>query len=279
MAVNSPGAQSVRKTGPRLSSLGRTLERFSQTKGFRYWIWAGLLVLWEIWGRGQSPYFFTYPTAILRATVAMTASGELIKALGISLQALAVGFSLSALMAIPIGLLAGRFAYLRRLISPLMMGFYVTPRLALIPLIIIWVGIGFWAKIAVIWLISFFAIFFNVLHGVNSLSQSHLDVAKAYGANEFQILREVTLPAIMPFIATGMRLGLGLALIGMVVSEFLIGLTGLGGVIVYYSARLKVAQVFAAVLVILVLGLSLMSIAYALEARISHWKQTERAFK
>jgi NitT/TauT family transport system permease protein len=89
----------------------------------------------------------------------------------------------------------------------------------------------------------------------------------------------VTLPAIMPFIATGMRLGLGLALIGMVVSEFLIGLTGLGGVIVYYSARLKVAQVFAAVLVILALGLSLMSVAYAAEARISHWKQTERAFK
>jgi NitT/TauT family transport system permease protein len=242
-------------------------------------VWAALLILWEIWGRGQSPWFFTYPSAILRAGLVMLQSGEIYEALKVSLKALGVGYALAAFTAIPMGLLAGRFSYLRRLLSPIMMAFYVTPRLALIPLIIIWVGIGFWAKITVIWLITFFAIFFNLLHGMGSLSQSYLDVAKAYGANEYQILREVTLPAIMPFIATGLRLGLGLALIGMVVSEFLIGLTGLGGVIIYYSSRLKVAYVFAAVFVILALGLTLMSIAYSLERRISHWKQTERAFR
>jgi len=251
----------------------------TQSNAFRYAVWIGLLVAWELWGRTQSPYFFTYPSAILRAAIVMIRNGEIPEALGVSLRALTVGYGLAAVSAVPLGLLAGRFAYLRRLISPIMMAFYVTPRLALIPLIIIWIGIGFWAKIAVIWLISFFAIFFNVLHGVGSLSQQYLDVAKAYGASEFQVLREVTLPAIMPFIATGMRLGLGLALIGMVVSEFLIGLTGLGGIIIYYSSRLKVAYVFAAVLVILVLGQSLMAVAYSLERRISHWKQTERAFR
>jgi NitT/TauT family transport system permease protein len=209
----------------------------------------------------------------------MMLSGEIPEALVVSLKALVVGYGLGAALAVPLGLISGRVAYLRKLLNPVMMAFYVTPRLALIPLIIIWVGIGYWAKITVIWLVCFFAIYFNVVQGVTSLSRSYLDVARAYGADEWQVLRHVTLPAALPFMATGLRLGLGLALIGMVVSEFLIGLTGLGGVIVYYSMRLRVAQVFAAVLAILVLGFSLMALAQALERRVSHWKQTERAFR
>jgi len=247
--------------------------------GVRIAIWAIFLLTWELWGRTQSPYFFTYPIAILRAAGVMIRSGELNEGLMVSLKGLLVGFMLAAVIAVPLGLIAGRFAYLRRLLNPIMMAFYVTPRLALIPLIIIWIGIGFWAKITVIWLVCFFAIYFNVVHGVTSLSRSHIDVARAYGANEWQILREVTLPAILPFVATGLRLGLGLALIGMVVSEFLIGLTGLGGIIIYYAMRLKTAYVFAAVLAILVMGLSLMALAQYLERKASHWKQSERAFR
>ena len=209
----------------------------------------------------------------------MFADGRMTEAILVSLKGLAVGFSLAAVLAVPLGFIAGRVGYLRRLLNPLMMAFYVTPRLALIPLIIIWIGIGFWAKVAVIWLICFFAIYFNVVHGVTSLSRGYLDVAKAHGADEWQILREVTLPAIFPFIATGLRLGLGLALIGMVVSEFLIGLTGLGGLIIYYSMRLKTAYVFAAVLIILVLGLVIMGLAQRFERKVSAWKRTERAFR
>jgi len=247
-------------------------------RAVRYGIWLLLLLAWEAWGRTQSPYFFTYPTAILRATRTMFASGEMVEAILVSLKGLVVGFSLGAVIAVPLGLLAGRVGYLRRLLNPLMMAFYVTPRLALIPLIIIWIGIGFWAKTAVIWLVCFFAIYFNVVYGVTSLSRSYLDVAKAHGASEWQVLREVTLPATLPFIATGLRLGLGLALIGMVVSEFLIGLTGLGGLIIYYSMRLKTAYIFAAVLVILVMGLAIMGLAQRLERKASEWKRTERAF-
>lgn len=253
--------------------------QLSHRRWFRYAVWVLLLALWEILARDQSPYFFTYPSAILSSAAGMVVSGEIPEALVVSLKALVVGYGLAAAIAVPLGLVSGRVDYLRRLLNPLMMAFYVTPRLALIPLIIIWVGIGFWAKITVIWLVCFFAIYFNVVQGVNSLSRSYLDVARAYGADESAVLRYVTLPAALPFIATGLRLGLGLALIGMVVSEFLIGLTGLGGVIVYYSMRLRVAQVFAAVLFILILGFSLMALAQALERRVSHWKQTERAFR
>jgi NitT/TauT family transport system permease protein len=262
--------------------LDRTLARAA--RHFREWapqylVWGGLLLLWELWGRGQSPFFFTYPTAIGRSLLRLAATGELGRAILDSLQVLLLGYGLGVVAGVPLGLLAGRIAYLRQLLSPLMMAFYVTPRLALIPLIIIWVGIGFWAKITVIWLICFFAIFFNVLHGMTSLSRSYLDVARAYGANEAQILREVTLPAILPFVATGLRLGLGLALIGMVVSEFLIGLNGLGGIIVYYSVRLRVADVFAAVTIIVVIGSVLMALARALERRVTHWQQGARAFQ
>src|SRR3972149_1887507 len=239
----------------------------STSMGVRIAIWAIFLLTWELWGRTQSPYFFTYPIAILRAAGVMIRSGELNEGRMVSLKGLLVGFMLAAVSAAPLGLRAGRIAYLRRLLNPIMMAFYVTPRLALIPLIIIWIGIGFWAKITVIWLVCFFAIYFNVVHGVASLSRSHIDVARAYGANEWQILREVTLAAVLPLVATGLRLGLGLALIGMVVSECLIGLTGLGGIIIYYAMRLKTAYVFAAVLAILVMGLSLMALAQYLERK------------
>lgn len=271
-------ARTKLKRGPQ-GPLATLAGRFVNGPLFPYAVWAGLLLLWEIWGRRQSPFFFTYPTAILRELVNMTATGELPAAVGDSFRILMVGYGLAVVTALPLGVIAGRIGYIGRLLNPLMMAFYVTPRLALIPLIIIWIGIGFWAKIAVVWLISFFAIFFNVMHGMSSISRSYLDVARAYNTSEWQLLREVTLPAITPFIATGLRLGLGLALIGTVVSEFLIGLNGLGGIIVHYSARMRVAQVFAAVFVILVFGVVLMAIAQALERRVSHWQLTERAFR
>ena len=196
-----------------------------------------------------------------------------------SAQALLWGFGLAASMAIVLGLIAGRFNYIRRLLNPLMMAFYVTPRLALIPLIIIWVGIGFNAKVAVIWLTCFFPIYYNVVPGITSLSRTYLDVAKSYGATEWQVLKEVILPAILPFIATGLRLGLAMALVGMITAEFFIGLNGLGGTILFHANRLQIADVFAAVLVIVLVGVTLMSAAYAFERRVSHWQQSERAFR
>jgi ABC-type nitrate/sulfonate/bicarbonate transport system permease component len=264
---------------PAKSPAFQRLAAFVYSPAFRYIVWGVLLLIWEVWGRQQSPFFFTHPTAIVQALIGLTSTGELPQAIIDSTVVLFVGYGLAVIMAVPIGILAGRISFLGRLLNPLMMAFYVTPRLALIPLIIIWVGIGFWAKIAVVWLICFFAIFFNVVHGMSSISRSYVEVANAYGANEWQILREVTLPALLPFIATGLRLGLGLALIGTIVSEFLIGLNGLGGIIVFYAARLRVAQVFAVVTVILIAGVSLIAGISALERRISHWRQSEHAFR
>lgn len=243
-----------------------------------YFVWSILLILWEAWGRGQSPYLFSYPSAIVKAAKLMIVDGELLVAVINSLQTLIVGYSLAAVAGVVLGLLAGRFNYIRRLFNPLLTAFFVTPRLALLPLIIIWFGIGFESKIVIVWLTSFFVIFFNIVHGIRSISGSHLDIAKAYGANDWQITREVILPASIPFVATGLRLGLGLALVGMVVSEFFIGISGLGGLIVIYSSRLEIAKVFVSSLAIIILGLILMGFAYVLERRLSHWRQTERAF-
>lgn len=241
-------------------------------------VWVLLFVLWEGWGRGQSPYLFTYPTAIVIAAEEMIKSGELLGATITSLQTLIIGYVLAAIAGVALGLLAGRFNYVQRLLDPLLTAFYVTPRLALLPLIIIWFGIGLQSKIVVVWLTSFFVIFFNVLHGVRSISGSHVDIARAYGANEWQIIREVTLPASLPFIATGLRLGLGLALVGVVVSEFFIGISGLGGLIVTHSSTFQIAKVFVASITIILLGLLLIGLANFFEQRAAHWRQTERAF-
>lgn len=242
-------------------------------------IWFGIPVLWELWGRSQNPYLFTYPSATFRAALDIIKNGELAQALRVSLQDLAVGFCLAAILGVGLGLLIGRYLYLGRLLNPLLLSFYVTPRIALLPLVVMWFGVGFRAKIVVVWLISFFPIFFNVLHGVHNISRSYVEVARAYGANERQVMWEVTLPAIIPFIATGLRLGLGLALVGMIVAEFFVGVTGLGGLIVIYSAEYNVAELFVAVITIIVLGVILMALANWLERRTAHWQETERAFR
>ena len=209
----------------------------------------------------------------------MIAGGELGHALGISLKALFIGFGLSASTGVLMGLVAGRYNYIKRLLDPIMVAFYVTPRVALIPFIIVWFGIGFSAKLSVIWLTSFFIIYFNVVKGVSNVSGSYVDVARAYGATENIVLKDVILPAVLPYIATGLRLGLGLSLIGMVVSEFFIGITGLGGLIMTYALRFKIAEVFVVTFVILFLGVILMNLATILENRLSHWRKTERAFR
>ena len=237
-----------------------------------------LIVVWEFFGRRVNPILFSHPTAILRAGVDLTASGELPRAILTSLQNFVAGFSLAAVVGVTLGLLVGRFRPLEYALRHILDAFYVTPQVALIPLVILWFGLGPPAKIFIIFLVGMFPIFYNTADGVRSLSRGLVEVAEAYGASERQQFREVTVPATLPHIMTGVRLGIGRSLTGMVVAEMFTATSGLGAITVFYANTLDTARLFVPVIVLTLLGVSLLQFGLYLERRFAPWKETERAW-
>lgn len=235
------------------------------------------LAIWEWYGRGVDPVFMSYPTAILEAVPAMIASGELPKALGSSVTGLAIGLSLSIVFGTLFGLLMGRYRVFDQVLDLQINALYATPNVALIPLLILWFGLGLLSKIVIIFLAAFFPIIVNTYAGVRNVGRGLVEVALAEGANEAQIFTKIVVPASLPFIMTGIRLAMGRAVVAMVVAEMFTALAGLGGAIMNYGNAFKTDKLFVIMIVLALLGVSLTESVRYLERKLAPWKETERA--
>jgi len=240
---------------------------------------AALLFLggWEAYGRSLNPIFLSFPTAIARAFWETLLDGELIAALAKSLQGLAIGFALAVVVGIGLGVLMGRYKSVYHVCDPFITIFYATPSVALIPLIMLWFGLGLNAKIVIIFESCFFPIVINTYAGVLNVSRATVDVARAYGATDRQVMSKVTLPSSVPFVMAGIRLAVGRGVVGMIVAEFFTALSGLGSLIIVYSNSFNTAKLFVPVITIAFMGLGLTTLARTLEQRMAPWKETERA--
>ena len=235
------------------------------------------LSLWEWYGRGVDPIFMSYPTAILAAVPAMIAKGELQRHFLLTLQGLSMGFALAIVFGILIGLLMGRYRLFDYLLDVQISALYSTPNVALIPLLILWFGLGMNSKVAIVFLAAFFPIIVNTYGGVRNVSRGLVEIAQAEGASEAQIFGKIILPASLPFIMTGIRLAVGRAVVGMVVAEMFTAMTGLGGAIVYYSNAFATDKLFVVIILLALLGVALTEGVKFLEVRLAPWKETERA--
>jgi ABC-type nitrate/sulfonate/bicarbonate transport system permease component len=235
------------------------------------------LIAWELYGRSINPIFLSYPTAIAGAAVDLITSGQLVAALLKSLQGLAIGFGLAIVVGIGLGVLMGRYRTLHYALDPFLIALYATPGVALIPLIMLWLGLGLQAKVVIIFEACFFPIVINTYAGVRNVSRANVDVARAYGASDRQVLRLVLLPSALPFIMAGIRLAVGRGVIGMVVAEFFTALSGLGSLIIIFENAFATAKLFVPVITLSLLGVSLTALAQQLERRLAPWKETERA--
>ena len=178
------------------------------------------LCVWEFLGRETNPILMSYPTAIGRAFYDMIVSGELLRELFRSSQAFLLGFSAAIVLGVMIGMLMGAYRRFEYAIDPFINALYATPNVALIPLLILWVGLGFFAKASIVFLVAFFPIAVTTYGGVKNISGSLVEIGQAYGASEKQILMKVILPGAIPFIVTGIRLAIGRGIVGIVVAEF-----------------------------------------------------------
>ncbi len=247
---------------------------WSRERLLRFGSYLFALVAWEITGRLVGPLFLAGPSQVVVSLVEVTASGELPLALVVSLQAFAVGFALAMVAAVPLGMLMGRFESVERFFEPYISAFFVTPVSALIPMIIIWFGIGIEARVFVVFSFCFFDIVINTFTGVRDVSYELVEPVRSLGATQKQIFLKVVLPAAAPFVMTGIRLGLGRAIRGMIIAELLLATTGLGGMIVTYSAVFRTDVIFAVLIVIIMLGVSSVRLIKAIENRLFPWKET-----
>lgn len=237
-----------------------------------------LLIAWQVFGHDVNPYFSSYPGAIARAAVDMLGSTELATALLSSLRVLLAGLALTLLFGVPLGFVIGRFETLNQTAGPIVTALFVAPREVFIPLLVLWFGLTDTSRVIFVLLSSLFPMLYNVADGVRSVSGSHVDVARAYGATEWQVTRDVVFPSIVPFLGVGAKQAIGRGMTGLVAAEFFIGVSGLGGELQEASALFRLDKAFVVIFVLVILGFILSRIGEAAEGYLGRWRKTERAF-
>jgi NitT/TauT family transport system permease protein len=230
------------------------------------------LSVWEFFGRDINPVFGSYPSAILVAFWDLTRSGELPAALAQSLQPFAVGYALAIAIGVPLGLVIGRFRTMEAALGIYVTAGYAMPLVALVPLLMLWLGLGFKVKAAVVLLMSVFPICINTWAGVAAVPKSLIDVGKSFVASDTVILRRIVLPATLPYIIVGIRLAVGRAVVAMVIAEFFTAISGLGAIIINSANNFDTAKMFVPVLVLVLLATGLNALIGAFERRIAPWQ-------
>jgi NitT/TauT family transport system permease protein len=230
---------------------------------------------WEGLGRQVSPLFMSYPSVVAAAAVRLAGTGELWEALQSSLTLLVSGFVIAALIGVSLGLLIGRYRGMEAATDWLVNALYATPLVAVIPLVTLWFGLGASAKLFIIVILAVFPILINTAAGVRDVPATLIDVGTAFAANERQIFTKIILPAAVPFMMTGLRLGVGRAIIGMVVAEFFTAITGLGALIVKYGNQYDTASMFVPIFLLMLLGVGLTLLLRRAETAVAPWRKTE----
>jgi ABC-type nitrate/sulfonate/bicarbonate transport system permease component len=233
---------------------------------------AGLLLVWEIFGRQINPVFGSYPSAIAEAFWELLRSGQLGSALYESLQPFFVGYGLAIVIGIPIGLVLGRFRTAEAAFGFFITAGYAMPLVALVPLLILWLGLGFKVKVAVVFLMSLFPICINTWLGVVAVPKTLIEVGKSFVAPDFVILRRIILPATLPYIMAGIRLAVGRAVVGMVIAEFFTTISGLGAVIINSANNFDTATMFVPIIILMVMAIGLNWLIGFVERRVAPWQ-------
>ena len=233
------------------------------------------LTAWELCGNTLqliNPLFMSAPSLVFKAAFQMFASGEIFNDLYVSGIEFVVGYILSVVVAIPFGIAIGwykRFAYV---CDPFVNAMNATPRIALLPLVIIWLGIGILSKVGIIFLGAVFPLLINTRDGVKTTPHNLLTAARSFGASEWQIFKSVVLPSTVPFILTGLRLAVGRALIGVMVGELYAATAGIGFMITVAGATFQTDKVFVGVLIFAISGMTLTAVIDRYERRFDKWR-------
>ena len=231
------------------------------------------LVLWEVIGRFvvKNALFLATPSQTALALAKLWHEGALQHHAWVSAQEFLLGFALAVALGIPTGLVTASWRRSAAMLNPWISGLYATPIIALAPLFILWFGIGIWSKVAVVASLVLFPVIINTEAGVRNADRQLIEAVRSFGATKLQIFTKVSLPAALPFILAGLRLGVGRGLIGVVVGELFGARAGLGFMITQAAEVFNMPQLFAGVVVLAAAGIVLTAAFQALERRLVPW--------
>jgi NitT/TauT family transport system permease protein len=234
----------------------------------------GLLALWEVLARLAvlSPRYFPPPSRIGAVLVTSFGEGDLGGETLVTLTRLGLAFALAAAPAVPLGLLMGMARPVREAVEPYIAFLFPVPKIALLPFLLILLGVGEPAFVLTGALSAFFQITLSTLAGVQTMDPRLLEVGRNYGAHGARLFTRVILPAALPSILTGLRLGLGLALVAIVAVEFIAARSGLGHLVYRHWQTLSTPEMYGAFALVGALGLLLTRGLRVVQARALAWQ-------
>jgi ABC-type nitrate/sulfonate/bicarbonate transport system permease component len=239
----------------------------------------GVLVLWELAAalRWVNPFFSSSPRLVSIALTEYAASGEMLRDMSLSLQEFLLGMGLSIVVGIPLGVILGWYRYPYAWLNPFVSALYATPRISFAPLIIIWFGIGLASKVFLVFFGALFPILLNTMVAFRTLDPDLVRAARSFRASDMQLFRTIALPASVPIILTGVRLGIGRGLIGMIVGEFYASTAGVGHWISTAGSTLQSDKLFVGVVLVGAMGVGLAAIVGLVERRFDAWRVSAHA--
>lgn len=234
----------------------------------------GFFAFWEL-GAALSlfdSYFFSSPSRVGLAALTEVQIPRFWNDVRVSGTEFVLGYIAAVVLGIPLGIAAGWYRKFNYFMDPWLNFLNALPRVALLPLIVLWVGIGIESKIVVVFLGAFITIVFNTLFGVRTVDQRLLEVAASFGASQGRVFTSVVLPGSVPFILAGLRLGVGRAVIGVIVGELYAANAGLGYMITIASHTLQTDRLLFGVLVLTFMGLAGVESVRLIEQRYTQWR-------
>jgi NitT/TauT family transport system permease protein len=251
---------------------GLSLRRITVTL-IRVGIIGGFLLLWEIAsGRWIEQFLISSPSRIVTSFIAGFQGGELVQHTWVTFLEIAIGFPLGAFCGIGLGYCFGRSRVLAEVFEPIIVALNGIPRTAVAPLFIVWLGIGIWSKVGVVFLLTFFLNFFNTYTGMRQMDQEYVDLARLMGVKGWKLTFKVIFPAISPYVFTGLRTSIPFAVIGAIVGEFIAATEGVGFFIRMSAGIFRTADVFVGITVLMIMVIVMDKIAEMVEKRALRWQ-------
>jgi|ERR1043166_6144637 ABC-type nitrate/sulfonate/bicarbonate transport system permease component len=237
---------------------------------------AGLL-LWEMIARSLPKSLLAPPSAVFGKLLTMTADGSLPAALLGSIQHMLVGYLLAVVLAVPLGVLIGRNASAATALEPVLNAIYAIPPVAFVPFFVVWFGLYFEGRVALVFAMCFFEILINVVQGARDIDRGLIDAARSLEARTLALQRKVIVPAALPFIFTGLRVGIGRAVNAMITAELFFAAVNLGKLLKNSGSSFDTATMFAVILVISIFGLLCQEAVRLAERLVIPWHHWRHA--
>jgi NitT/TauT family transport system permease protein len=232
--------------------------------------WEGIVRAWHI-----QEFLVPAPSAIGRALMAGLTSRLYVDHFGVTLYESLLGFLIAAAAGIACGTVIAQFRVVEQTLYPYLVALQTLPKIAIAPLLIVWLGFGLTSKVVIAALVAFFPVLVNVIVGLKTVDASKLDLMRSLDASRWQTFRYVTFPNALPFVFAGLDIAIVFSVLGAIVGEFVGSQRGLGNLILQFHTSLDIAGMFAVLLLLAALGVGLHLLIQAIQRRVIFWAQAD----